>query len=636
VAATSIHRRTIVVHTRLAGHMARVEAARAGQHGVQVMTMGQLTARLAGGLLRPIDREALLDAVRASLPAAQLGELEPIKDLPGMVRAVADTLGKVWNADIRLAESNSPRLQALAALESEVLRGLPPAMKRPTELVAQAIAHLRHAPSVLGPVEVRGHSDMPPCWRSMLAALAEVVPVRWIAGPRFVPSWLTSTKVEVCREVAAPVAPAVFSCANPEHEVVEAFRWIRSLLADGTARAEDIAIVAASTAELDDIVLATARDANFPVHSVNGVRALTRREGQAAAALAEIVLKGLSQERVRRLFALLGGSPVLRDLPSDWTRVLPRDAPLATLERWQHALERATPADWPDGLDRSDLVLGVLRVLARGAEAAEEIGRELLDGLPLRLWLRALKEGPAAALTVTLNRMRLDDDVEPASSVIWAPASALASAPRAHVRLLAMNAGRWPRGISEDRLIPDHVVATAELDPLPIADADRRDYATIVASAKSAVASFSRRGSDGRRLGRSSLIGSIREDYLARARTPEHAASEADRLLARPSEFRATSAAVSADACWRDWIHCVSYGATRSGGSSRRKRTSRCNSTRSRSATSSIARCSKRSARSKMPKALRRQPANRSNRPPLRPSSARGANGRSSSRCRRR
>src|SRR6516225_10456023 len=75
--------RTIVVHTRLAGHMARVQAARAGESGVQILTMGQLAARLAGGLLRPIDPDDLKIAVRDSLAAMQLGELEPIKALRG-------------------------------------------------------------------------------------------------------------------------------------------------------------------------------------------------------------------------------------------------------------------------------------------------------------------------------------------------------------------------------------------------------------------------------------------------------------------------------------------------------------------------------------------------------------------------
>jgi hypothetical protein len=90
-------RRTIVVHTKLAGYMARVAAARAGQGGVQILTMGQLAARLAGGLLRPIDPDHLKAAVREALATVQLGEIEPIKDLPGMVRAAAGTLENVWS-----------------------------------------------------------------------------------------------------------------------------------------------------------------------------------------------------------------------------------------------------------------------------------------------------------------------------------------------------------------------------------------------------------------------------------------------------------------------------------------------------------------------------------------------------------
>lgn len=56
-------RRTIVVHTRLSGHMARVDAARRGEHGVQILTMGQLAGRLAGGFLQPIEGNELQKAV---------------------------------------------------------------------------------------------------------------------------------------------------------------------------------------------------------------------------------------------------------------------------------------------------------------------------------------------------------------------------------------------------------------------------------------------------------------------------------------------------------------------------------------------------------------------------------------------
>ena len=114
-------RQTIVVHTKLAGHMARIEAARSGAHGVQVLTMGQMAARLAGGFIAPIDPGTLQDAVRAVLPETDLGELENIKELPGMARAVVGTLEKVWQADIDLPSHSHPRLKALAGLEQTVL-----------------------------------------------------------------------------------------------------------------------------------------------------------------------------------------------------------------------------------------------------------------------------------------------------------------------------------------------------------------------------------------------------------------------------------------------------------------------------------------------------------------------------------
>ena len=617
-------RRTIVVHTRLAGHMARVRAARGGESGVQILTMGQLAARLAGGLLRPIDPDDLKIAVREALASVQLGELEPIKELPGMVRAAAGTLDKVWSAGIDLSRQTHPRLAALHKLEQEVLRGLPACMKRPRDLVALACARIGFAKAVIGPVEIHGHSEMSPCWRPLLHVLSEVVPVTWMAGSRHIPEWLRpgrrvgkgapdlpsprgqivrapcprgnstsddlptlrSTGIEIRTEPPSNTEPILYSCAHPHHEVIEAFRWMRGLLAAGTARPEEIAIAAASPADFDDHVLALSRDCNVPVHFVHGIKAVAGRDGQLAAALAEVLVKGLSQERVRRLFAMLPRhAPALRDLPPAWTRILPADAPLTSLHRWQQVFARTAAGEWPDGIDHSATVLGILRLVARGPGVAAEAGETLLSGIARALWRRALQDGPAEALPVTLTRLRSDDGLEPATHVIFASAMALASAPRAYVRLLALNTGRWPRGISEDRLIPDHVMPIDELDPLPIAEADRRDFATIIAAAKSVTASFSRRDVEGRLLGRSPLVTSIarkcpspqpspregtgrgsrpslppavsavqqNEVYLGRARIPEHAGSESDRLLARPAEFASTAAGISALACWRDW-----------------------------------------------------------------------------------
>jgi hypothetical protein len=533
--------------------MARVNAARAGAHGIQILTMGQMVARLAGGFLAPIDSESLRDAVREALLETDLGELESIKTLPGMVRAAVSTLDKVWRADIDLSSSSHPRLKALAALEENVLRRLPPSMKKPRVLVDLARGRIAHAAAVLGPIEIHGHSEMPLCWRPLLFALSNSVPVTWIAGPRSVPEWLVGKNIEIQRTAPNKATPELYSCATPQHEVLEAFRWMRALLAEGKARPEEIAIAAASPADFDDHMLALSQDANLPIHFVQGVKAVTTADGQTAAALADVLVRGISQERIRRLLRRLHGTPPIADLPLDWQRVLPANAPLSTVERWEQAFAGVASGDWPGGVDRSGLVLEVVRILDKGPDAAQEAGEKLLPKLPLKLWQRALEEGPAAALPVTITHRRVDDNLEPASHPIWTSAISLAAAPRPFVRLLALNAGRWPRRISEDRLIPDHIIPIRELDPLPVADADRRDFATIIASAKHATISFSRRDVAGRRLGRSPLIGGLKDVYLSRGRIPDHAASESDRLLARPSEFQTMPIARSGLAAWRDW-----------------------------------------------------------------------------------
>ncbi len=492
---------------------------------------------------------------RTALASSSLGELDLIKQLPGMVRAVVGTLDNVWRADIDLSKAINPRLRALNTLEGEVLRLLPPSMKRPSDLVELACSRVRHAPAVVGPIEIHGHSEMSPCWRPLLAELTTVVPVTWVAGARSTPLWLGTMNIDVRRD--APTVPDrhLFSCATPHHEALEAFRWMRELLVSGKARPEEIAIAAASPTDFDDAMLALSSDANIGIHFVHGVKAVTTRDGQTAAALAEVLVKGISQERVRRLFTLLhGSSKATAGLPRDWTHVLPQEAPLTTVERWEHAFAQSDAADWPEGVDRSKIVLDVLRLLDLGPDAAVQAGEDLLPKRPLGLWRTALADGPPQALPVTLAQLRVPDGLEPAAHAIWTSAISLASSPRPYVRLLGFNTGRWPRRISEDRLIPNHIIPLEELDPLPIADGDRRDYATIVASAQSVSVSFSRRDVEGRLLGRSPLIGDISETYLSRSRTPEHAASEADRLLARPTEFGETSIAISGIGCWGDWF----------------------------------------------------------------------------------
>ena len=121
-------RHTIIAHSLLRMRELRLEAARERRHGLQIMTFEQLAARLAGGLAQPVDDDALREAIAAVLPATELGELNGIKALPGMVGAAADTLRKAWRAgvDLQARAGEHPRLQSIASLEAASPRPLPP------------------------------------------------------------------------------------------------------------------------------------------------------------------------------------------------------------------------------------------------------------------------------------------------------------------------------------------------------------------------------------------------------------------------------------------------------------------------------------------------------------------------------
>jgi len=534
----------------------RLTAARDGRHGLRVMSFEQAAVRLTGGFAKPIDDESLRAAIQAVLPATPMGELESIKALPGMIDAAADTLYKAWRAGIDLAAraADHPRLDALARLEAAVLGQLPPGMMRPVDIVAAATSRIGHAPAVIGPMEIVGLTELSPCWRPLLQALTAHIPVQWTAGPRAIPAWLEGTGIQVSRAPTEAPGISAVSAATAYHEAIEAMRWVRALLASGVSPSE-IAIATASPADYDDHFLALRADANIDLHFVHGVRTVTTREGQAAAALADIVVRGLSQSRLRRLAALCRDSGPFGALPEGWLRVLPTDAPLSTPGAWNRLLARLTPKDWPDGADHAPALRAAVEILVKGADAAAEIGEVFLKGRALTIWRKALLAGPAASIDATLETLKQDDGLEACVSVAWMPASALAASPRRFVRLLGLNSSRWPRGIAEDRLIPDHIIPTAILDPLPVSLADRRDFETILATTPGEVVlSRARRDSDGRLLGRSPLLAVHDEEtYLRRNAVPVHAFSETDRLMARPQEFAADPLAVSAQGCWRDW-----------------------------------------------------------------------------------
>ena len=279
-------KRTIIVAGGTAAAAMRLHAARQNWLGVEILTIEQVAARLAGGFLQPIDGDVLMQAASEAIANAspsELGDLADIADLPGLSAALAATLSKVWHAGIDLAERaatrpDALRLVALARLEDALLERLPANMLRPADLVARAIAHAAHIPTVFGKIELAPMLDLAPCWRPLLVVLNAGSPLRWHAGAYEVPEWWKEGHDSVQESPACAPQFRAVTCATARHEVIEAMRWARSLLATGV-QAQHIAFAAASPGEYDDLVFSMAEEASLPVHfaMAAGVSATARR-----------------------------------------------------------------------------------------------------------------------------------------------------------------------------------------------------------------------------------------------------------------------------------------------------------------------------------------------------------------------
>jgi hypothetical protein len=301
-------------------------------------------------------------------------------------------------------------------------------------------------------------------------------------------------------------------------------------------------------------MLVLAADAGLPLHFSHGVPALASREGQACAALADVLLNGLSQDRVRRLFGHAAGrSGGLDALPPTWAQGLRPGAALFELEQWRRALDEAH-AHRTDGVDVRPLLMPVLEVLAKGPDAADAAGGLLLGRAARALWVEALRRAPAEALEFSLQELRLPDGRDPGACAVWCPANHLAAAPRRFVRLLGLTTRSWPRRTGEDPLVPSHILSREALESESVTEQDRRAYAIITARTDGAlVLSRSRRNAQGGLQAPSPLVPhDPRTSALKRARIPSHAFSEADRLLARPEEAASSPVLQAADACWRN------------------------------------------------------------------------------------
>jgi PD-(D/E)XK nuclease superfamily len=548
-----VRRRVIVVDGPLAFRMRRLEAARAGHTGLEVTTLPQLAARLVGGFCRVADRAVLSPAIATALNQGGFAEIETVRSLPGMVRAALQTLNRVWAADldIEALASRSARVRDLCLIQQRVRAALPVGVMLPRDVRDTAIAHSRLSPALLGSVTLEGLSDVDHLWRPLLIALTAHIDVVWKASGVTEHTWFPGSLSLAQRKPRGTIEGDL--CADPRAEVVESLRWARETLSCGDVNASDVAIAAVSPATYDDHILVLARDADLPIHFSHGIPALSTWEGQICAALADILSNGLSQERVRRLLRQTS-APLTDTLPEDWASGLPRRAGLFSVEQWRQALRASREhRQTPEAAERA--LLPVLEMLSRGFSCAEEAGRLVLNKASHALWRDALQMAPPSALTFSLQSLRIRDERDPGNSIVWCPASHLAGAPRPRIRLLGLGGRAWPRVESEDSLLPNHILNRRELIPVSITERDRREFEILIGqAAENAVVSRSHRSAEGAVLCASTLWpAASKPNVKTRARLPEHAFSEADRLLARPADAGQSPRIRLSRACWRAW-----------------------------------------------------------------------------------
>jgi hypothetical protein len=544
-----MERHTVVVEGTLAFRMQRVAAARAGEHSLDVAPVPLLAARLAGGFSRPADHATLVPIVARALAELSFEELERVKARPGMARAVLSSLERVWAADIRFDDQLYPsaRLNDLGRIEAYLREHLPVGALLPRDLRDRALARVAHARTVVGSLHLHRLISVDPLWRPLVKSIASVVEITWDAPGKHDNSWFPGTILET-KETREHLICEV--CADPRAEVIEALRWARALLSDGVTQASDIAIASADLSNWDDHMLVLAADADLPIHFASGVSALSTRAGQTCAALADAMINGLSQDRIRRLSLL---SPYLSEkLPADWMKGIPNEAGLFEPEHWARSLEMLSRTD---SSSTAAILMPVLHDLVDGAKAAVRLGKLLLHGKSLGLWHEALRLAPAAAMEMTLTSLRIADESDPANSVVWARAADLVGAPRKHMRLLGLSSKSWPRGDNADPLLPEHVLNQGELVDLPRVERDRLAFEILTGHPASKVTlSRSRRSAEGAFLAKSALLQrGVTERPLSRTRTPQHAFSEGDRLLARAEDALALPRIQSVISCWTNW-----------------------------------------------------------------------------------
>src|SRR5204862_2327137 len=104
----------------------------------------------------PARSQDLDAAIRKALDAGEFEDIDGVRELPGMTRAIARSLMKLWTADIGITQAagTSSRMRDLREIERRVREALPHGALTLRDLRDAALARISCAKAVLGDVEI--------------------------------------------------------------------------------------------------------------------------------------------------------------------------------------------------------------------------------------------------------------------------------------------------------------------------------------------------------------------------------------------------------------------------------------------------------------------------------------------------
>lgn len=142
---------------------------------------------------------------QAALAAGDFKDIGGIAALPGMPRAVLQSLDSVWRTDLNLAllAHEAARFHDLALIETRIRESIPPTHFLPRDLRDAAVKRADHARRLLGSITLAGIVEVDPVWRPLLTAIASVTDLSWDIPDGLDQPWFGGA----IRKRAAPAPP---------------------------------------------------------------------------------------------------------------------------------------------------------------------------------------------------------------------------------------------------------------------------------------------------------------------------------------------------------------------------------------------------------------------------------------------